>query len=172
MRIVPEGDTHERLVCGDCGYITYDNPKIVVGSVATWESKILMCRRAIDPRKGFWTLPAGYLELNETPTDGARREAAEEACADLAIRDLLAIYTIPRISQVQLIYRAQLKTADIACGEESSDVGLFDWDDIPWDEIAFPSVIWALNHFREAGDAENIVPRTNPVGDFGNMTEG
>ena len=172
MRIVPAGDTHERLVCGDCGYITYENPKIVVGSVATWGDKILMCRRAIDPRMGFWTLPAGYLELNETPTDGARREAAEEACADLAIRDLLAVYTIPRISRVQLIYRAHLNSAEIACGEESSEVGLFDWDDLPWDEIAFPSVIWALNHFREAGDAKTIIPQTNPDGDFGNMTEG
>lgn len=170
--MIPEGDTHERLVCEDCGFISYDNPKIIVGSVATWGEKILMCRRAIEPRSGFWTLPAGYLELNETPTDGALREAAEEACAKMTIRDLLAIYTIPRISQIQLIYRAELTSPDVACGPESSDVGLYDWGDIPWDDIAFPSVVWALNHHRAAIGKASIIPETNPAGDLGDMTTG
>src|SRR5271156_4529673 len=105
-RAIPEGDDRERLVCVECGFVLYDNPKIVVGSVARWGDRILLCRRAINPRRGFWTLPAGYLELNEATAEGARREAQEEALADIAIDGLLAVYSIPRISQVQLIYRA------------------------------------------------------------------
>src|SRR5262245_38125685 len=88
----PDGDNRSRLVCRDCGYIQYDNPKVVVGSVARWDDRILLCRRAINPRKGFWTLPAGYMELNETAQDGARREAREEACAEIEIERLLAVY--------------------------------------------------------------------------------
>src|ERR1700755_1119481 len=102
-RVVPAGDDRERLVCGDCGFVLYDNPKIVVGSVARWGDKILLCRRAINPRRGFWTLPAGYLELNESTSAGAEREAWEEARARTQIEGLLAIYDIARISQVQLI---------------------------------------------------------------------
>ena len=113
-RLVPEGDNRERRVCGDCGFIHYENPKVVVGAVATWEERILLCRRSIGPRKGFWTLPAGYMELGETPMEGALREAREEACAELEIDQLLAVYAIPRISQVQLIYRARLANPDVA----------------------------------------------------------
>src|SRR5215475_1779754 len=127
VRRVPEGDNRERLVCGDCGYIQYENPKVVVGSVCRWQERILLCRRAIHPRRGFWTLPAGYLELNESTSAGAEREAWEEAQARISIEGLLAIYDIPRISQVQLIYRAQLLDAAIAPGPESLDVGLFGW---------------------------------------------
>src|SRR5579871_2591939 len=121
VRRVPEGDTTERFVCGDCGHIHYTNPKIVVGSVVTYRNRILLCRRAIDPRKGFWTLPAGYLEENETPEDGARREAREEARCDIVLEGLLAVYSIPRISQVQLMYRARLDTEKFAAGAESLD---------------------------------------------------
>ena len=96
VRTVPEGDDHERLVCPDCGFISYENPKVVVGSVCTWEERILLCRRAIDPRSGYWTLPAGYLELNETTEAGAAREAWEEARAEIEIDTLLAVYNIPR----------------------------------------------------------------------------
>jgi ADP-ribose pyrophosphatase YjhB (NUDIX family) len=169
VRAIPDGDTHERLICPDCGFINYENPKIVVGSVALWENRILLCRRAIQPREGFWTLPAGYMELNETPDAGARREAWEEARATLEFRGLLAVYSIPRISQVQLIYLADLANADVSAGEESLEVGLFDWHEIPWDEIAFPSVVWALNHYAELEDTTNFVPRNNPPGEFGQM---
>ena len=100
VRSIPDGDSRERLVCPDCGFISYDNPKVVVGSVAVWEERILLCRRAIPPRVGLWTLPAGYLELNETTDAGAAREAWEEARARIAIDGLLAVYNIPRISQV------------------------------------------------------------------------
>jgi ADP-ribose pyrophosphatase YjhB (NUDIX family) len=162
-RAVPEGDDRERLVCGLCGFILYDNPKIVVGSVARRDNKILLCRRAINPRKGFWTLPAGYLELNESTQDGAAREAWEEARAKIAIESLLAIYDITRLSQVQLIFRARLIDDNIAAGPESLEVALFAWDDIPWGDIAFPSVHWALRHEREAQASGDLTPRRNPV---------
>jgi len=99
-RVVPEGDNRERQVCDSCGFIAYENPKIVVGSVVRHEGRVLLCRRAIEPRSGFWTLPAGYLELHETPEEGAMREAVEEAEARIALRGLLAVYAIPRLSQV------------------------------------------------------------------------
>src|SRR5579862_9524057 len=161
-RAIPDGHERERLVCGDCGFILYDNPKIVVGSVPRWEDKILMCRRAINPRRGFWTLPAGYLELNESTRAGAEREAWEEARARLAIESLLAIYEIPRISQVQLIYRARLTDENVAAGPESLEVGLFGWDEIPWDDIAFPSVRWALGHEQDVQASGDLTPRNNP----------
>jgi ADP-ribose pyrophosphatase YjhB (NUDIX family) len=171
VREVPEGDNMERLVCRDCGFIAYENPKIVVGAVATWEDRILLCRRAIQPRLGFWTLPAGYMELNETTAEGACREAWEEARARLDIKSMLAVYNIPRISQVQVIYRAELVSPDVSAGPESEEVGLFDWDDIPWDEIAFPSVTWALNHFAEIRHLDSFPAFSNPPGDRGDMTE-
>lgn len=161
VRAIPAGDNRERLVCADCGYILYDNPKMVVGSVARWGDKVLLCRRAIDPRKGFWTLPAGYLELNEATRAGAEREAWEEARARIAIESLLAIYDITRLSQVQLIYRARLVDPAVAPGPESLEVGLFGWDDIPWSDIAFPSVRWALAHEREAQQTGDLAPRSN-----------
>ena len=169
LRSIPEGDNRERLICPDCGFISYDNPKVVVGSVAAWDGKILLCRRAIPPRSGLWTLPAGYLELNETSEAGALREAWEEARARLAIDGLLAVYNIPRISQVQLIYRARLVSPDIAAGEESEEVALFDWADIPWREIAFPSVKWALAHYRESNGKPLTAPRANPPGEVGDL---
>jgi len=165
VRAVPEGDDRERMICADCGFILYDNPKIVVGSVARWGERVLLCRRAIHPRKGFWTLPAGYLELNEATTAGAEREAWEEARAKIRIEGLLAIYDIPRISQVQLIYRARLVDDAVAAGPESLEVGLFQWDNIPWGELAFPSVGWALNHAREALTSGDFTPRTAPPTD-------
>ena len=159
---IPEGDDQERLVCRDCGFINYINPKIVVGSVPVWEDKILMCRRAIEPRKGFWTLPAGYLEINETTEDGAKREALEEANAELELDNLLAIYNVPRISQVQIMYKARLTRPEFSAGIESLEVALFSWSDIPWDEIAFPTVFWALNHYQEVKDKAVFPPFSNP----------
>ncbi|WDI32888.1 NUDIX hydrolase [Hyphococcus flavus] len=161
-RAVPPGDNMERSVCSECGFVDYQNPKIVVGSVTTWNDKILLCRRSIEPRSGFWTLPAGYLELHETPEVGAKREAQEEACASIEIDRVLAIYSIPRISQVQIIYRATLKQDEIAAGPESQEVKLFPWNEIPWTDLAFPSVDWALRHYREVINAEQFSPFSNP----------
>lgn len=170
VRQVPDGDDRPRLVCPDCGFIKYDNPLMVVGAVVRADDKILMCRRAIEPRRGFWTIPAGYLELHEDTADGAKRETREEACAEIDIDALLAVYSIPRISQIQLIYRATLIGNEFAPGPESEDVALFAWPDIPWDDIAFPSVRWALNHYREIGDVPVFPVQTNPPGETGAFT--
>ncbi|WP_428407384.1 NUDIX domain-containing protein [Hyphococcus sp.] len=161
--MVPPGDNMERDVCAACGFVDYKNPKIVVGSVVAWEGKILLCKRAIEPRKGYWTLPAGYLELHETAEDGAAREAREEACADIEIERLLAVYSIPRISQVQLMFRAKLVRPDIAPGPESEAVALYDWEEIPWPDLAFPSVGWGLRHYRETKDRSDFPPFSNPA---------
>ena len=167
-RRVPDGDTHERHVCSQCNYIHYANPKIVVGSVVTHGDHILLCRRAIEPRKNFWTLPAGFLEEHETPEDGARREALEEACAEISIDALLAVYAVPHISQVQLMYRAKLTAPKFSAGPESLEVKLFLWDDIPWADLAFPSVKWALEHWRESKELKGFSPFTNPAWRQGN----
>jgi ADP-ribose pyrophosphatase YjhB (NUDIX family) len=164
VREIPEGDDRARLTCPECGFIAYENPKLVAGSVVSVEDRILLCRRAIDPRKGFWTLPAGYLELNETPEEGARREAWEEARARIAINALLGVYSVPRISQVQLIYRATLAEPGFAAGPESLEVALFGWDDIPWGQLAFPSVRWALDEYRAQLGRAVFAPAVNPPG--------
>lgn len=162
-RRVPPGDDRRRLVCDDCGFVAYENPKLVVGSVATWQERILLCRRAIEPRKGYWTLPAGYLELQESAVEGARREAWEEARAKIEIDQLLAVYSIPRLSQVQLIFRARLVAPDIEPGPESQDCQLFAWPSLPWDELAFPSVHWALKDHAAVRDQRVFAPRSNPA---------
>lgn len=162
-REVPPNDDVERSVCASCGFVDYQNPKIVVGSVAVWNKKILLCKRAIEPRKGYWTLPAGYMELGETAEDGAKREAWEEARARLELERLLAVYSVPRISQVQLMFRAKLATPDIAAGPESEAVALYDWDDLPWADIAFPTVGWALRHYHETKEQNDFAPFSNPI---------
>ncbi|HEV2561356.1 MAG TPA: NUDIX domain-containing protein [Rhizomicrobium sp.] len=133
-----------------------------MGSVVAHEGRILLCRRAIEPRKNFWTLPAGFLEEHETPEVGARREAREEACADIVIDALLAVYAVPHISQVQLMYRARFAVPKFAPGAESLQTELFAWDDIPWNELAFPSVKWALEHYRQTRDRTTFAPFGNP----------
>lgn len=163
VKKVPSGDNMERSVCAACGFVDYENPKIVVGSVVAHEGKILLCKRAIEPRRGFWTLPAGYLEQHETAEAGAMREALEEACATIEIDRLLAVYSIPRISQVQLMFRARLASPDIAAGPESEAVDLYAWKDIPWPDLAFPSVGWALRHYRETMGREGFAPFSNPA---------
>ena len=168
-RRIPEGDDRHRLVCDACGFIDYENPKVVVGSVAVWERRILLCRRAIEPRKGYWTLPAGFLETHESAAEGALREAWEEARAELEIDQLLGIYSIPRISQIQLIFRARLLSPAVEPGPETQVLDLFAWDDIPWEELAFPSVHWALRHFSETRDQSGFAPRLNPEGELGEM---
>ena len=161
-RVIPDGDDRPRLTCLDCGYIAYENPKIVVGAVCTWQDKILLCKRAIEPRVGYWTIPAGYLELNETFAEGAAREAWEEAQTQINITGVLGIYEIPRISQVYVIHSAELATPEFSPGPESQDVKLVEWSDIPWDALAFPSVTWALKHFR-AGEGIAFVRHPEPT---------
>ncbi|MGB3625216.1 MAG: NUDIX hydrolase, partial [Henriciella sp.] len=160
---VPEGDDRERRVCGTCGFIDYQNPRIVAGSVVTRGAKILLCKRAIEPRKGYWTLPAGYMELGETVEAAAAREAMEEACAKIDIDRVLAVYSVPRIGQVQIMFRAELES-EIAAGPESLEVGMFDWKDIPWSDLAFPTVVWALTHYAQSRGLETFAPYATPPG--------
>jgi ADP-ribose pyrophosphatase YjhB (NUDIX family) len=138
----------------------------VTGVVAHRDGRILLCKRAIDPRKGFWTLPAGFLELGESVEDGARREAREEACAELELDAMLAVYSVPRIGQVQIFFRARLLN-EPAPGPESLEVKLVGWDDIPWAELAFPSVKWSLDAFRATEGQAGFAPFGNPPGTDG-----
>ena len=152
---VPEGDDRQRDVCDACGTVHYVNPKIVVGTIPEWEDKILLCKRAIEPRYGKWTLPAGFMESGETVEDGARRETWEEACARLDDVRPYALYNIAYIAQVYMMFRARLARLDFKPGEESLSVALFSEDEIPWEQIAFPVVDKTLRRFfadRKKGD--------------------
>ncbi|HFB2047725.1 MAG: NUDIX hydrolase [Hyphomicrobiaceae bacterium] len=157
----PDEDSHDREVCNSCGYINYKNPKIIVGSVVFYADHIMMCRRSIEPSRGLWTLPAGYLELGETLAEGAQREAQEEACATITINSLLALYSLAHLSQVQIIYLATLLEDNYAPGPESIEVKLFSCDMLPWQKLAFPSVSWALKHALIAKKQGLTVPFTS-----------
>ena len=160
---VPQGDDKERSVCQRCEFIDYQNPKIVAGSVVLKDGKILLCKRAIEPRKGYWTLPAGFMELGESVEEAAQREAQEVALAEIEKDRLLAVYSVPRIGQVQVMFRAHLK-GDYGVGPESQEVKLVDWKDIPWSELAFPTVVWALTHYAEPRHQDVFAPFANPPG--------
>jgi len=160
---VPPGDERERLVCPDCGFIAYRNPLVVVGSVSVWEDRILMCRRAIEPSRGLWTLPAGYMEEGESSAQGAAREAWEEARARIEPDAVLTLFDLPEISQVQILYRARLLSRDVEPGPESLEVALLRWDEIPWNRLAFPTVGWALHAYRARIGQNGFAPAVNPT---------
>ena len=165
VRKIPEGDDRERLVCTDCDYVDYENPKIIVGSVIGEGDRVLLCRRAIEPRSGLWTIPAGYMELGETVVEGAQREAWEEARAKITIDGVLAVYSISRLSQVQVIFRARWAEPGFEPGPESLEVRQFSWADIPWDHIAFPTVRWALHAWHETLNDSLSAAALNPSED-------
>ena len=144
---IPLGDHKSRLVCTNCGNIHYENPKVISGALALWDNKVLLCRRAIEPRYGLWTLPAGYMELFETMEQGAARETREEAEAEVEIEQLYCMYNIPRIGQIYVLFKAQLKQGLFGAGEESLECRLFEEHEIPWTELAFPSVEQTLKHY-------------------------
>lgn len=146
---IPEGDTHERAVCESCGHIHYSNPKNICGCILEWQGKILLCKRAIEPRYGYWTFPAGFMENKETAAAGAAREAEEEACAQSADMTLFGLYNLPRISQVYLLYRGTLVDGQASPGEESLETGLYEESEIPWDDLAFPVVTEGLQRYFE-----------------------
>jgi len=146
---IPEGDNLPRYVCGNCHTIHYQNPKIVTGCLAEWEDKILMCKRAIEPRSGLWTLPAGFMENKETLEEGAMRETWEEALAKVDNLSLYVVISLPHISQVYVMFRASLQNLDFAAGEESLEVQLFTQDEIPWEEIAFPIIQRTLTYYYQ-----------------------
>ncbi len=154
VRIVPLGDTLPRYVCPGCDTIHYQNPKMVVGTIPEWEDKILLCRRAIAPKQGLWTLPAGFMENGETTAQGAMRETWEEACARVEIHSLYTLYNLPHIDQVYLLFRARLLDLDFKPGPESLEVALFTEADIPWEALAFRTVEATLKAYfsdRRAG---------------------
>lgn len=144
---IPDGDRLPRHVCDQCGTIHYANPKVVAGALVEWEDQILMCRRAIEPRHGFWTLPAGFMENNESCGEAAIRETFEEAGARIELGPMFAFVDIPHISQIHIVYRARLLDLDFKPGDESLEVALMAEQDIPWSEIAFRSVSYALGCF-------------------------
>jgi ADP-ribose pyrophosphatase YjhB (NUDIX family) len=152
---VPPGDSFARHVCTNCAIIHYENPKMVVGCIPEWENRILLCRRAIEPRLGLWTAPAGFMENGETTAEGAARETLEEANAKVDVQGLYALFNIPHISQVYMLFRARLLNLDFSAGAETLETKLFDEDEIPWDEIAFVTVRRTLKHYfddRRSGE--------------------
>ncbi len=144
---VPPGDSLTRGVCDACGVIHYRNPRLVVGAVVVWEDRILLCRRAIEPRHGKWTLPAGFMENGESVAAAATRETLEEACARIELGPMFSHFSVPQINQVHVFYRAKLLDLDFSPGVESLEVALFAEADIPWNELAFRTVKLTLRHF-------------------------
>ena len=144
---IPEGDTLARQVCGDCGTVHYQNPKVVVGCLPVWEDKVLLCRRAIEPRHGLWTLPAGFLENHETLEAGAMRETLEEADARVELQNLYVMISIVHVSQVFVMFRSRLLDLDFGPGTESLEVKLFAEDEIPWEKLAFRTITRTLRNF-------------------------
>jgi ADP-ribose pyrophosphatase YjhB (NUDIX family) len=151
--LVPDGEDRPRHVCGTCGTIHYQNPKIVVGCIPEWEDRILLCRRAIEPRYGLWTLPAGFMENGETSQQGAARETLEEAGARVDVGELYALFNLPHIDQIYLLFRSRLLDPDLAPGQESLEVELFAESRIPWEEMAFPVIKETLRlYFHDRAD--------------------
>ena len=147
--VIPEGDNRERFVCDNCETIHYQNPRIITGCLPVWQDQVLLCSRAIAPRVGYWTLPAGFLENRESVADGARRETHEEANARVTNLSLYTVFSLPHISQVYTFYLAELEDLDFKAGEESLDVQLFKESEIPWDNLAFPVITQSLQHYFE-----------------------
>lgn len=165
---IPPGDSLPRHVCDACGTIHYQNPKMIVGCIAEWDNRILLCRRAIEPRHGLWTVPAGFMENGETTAQGAMRETLEEANARVEIGPLYAMYNIPHINQVYILFRARLLDLDFSAGAETLETRLFDEADVPWESIAFATVRNTLTHYyadRKAGEYRfhlGTIERTPP----------
>lgn len=144
---VPEGDTFPRFVCTECHTIHYQNPRIIAGTLPVWQDQVLLCKRAIAPRQGYWTLPAGFLENSETIAAGAARETMEEANAQVSGLSLYSVFSLPHISQVYTFFKADLEGPSYSSGPESLEVELFFEQDIPWDELAFPVITQTLQHY-------------------------
>lgn len=144
---IPQGDDRERFVCSRCEIIHYTNPRVIVGCVPHFQGKVLLCKRAIEPRLGYWTLPAGFMENGETTLQGAARETWEEAEAKVSNLELYRVFDVPYISQVYMFYRCDLDNGEYGVGPESLETDLYTEDEIPWDNIAFPVVYETLKEF-------------------------
>ncbi len=149
---IPKGDNRLRRICIDCDFIHYENPKNVVGCLLEWQGKVLLCKRAIEPRYGFWTLPAGFMENQESTIEGAAREAYEEATAQSDDLRLFSVYNLPHISQVYMMFYGTLKDGFARANEETLAVDLFHQSDIPWSELAFPVVTDTLTRYFETNE--------------------
>jgi len=160
---IPQGDNRERHVCAECEHIHYVNPKVVTGCLPVYEDKVLMCRRAIAPREGLWTLPAGFLENGETASEGALREMMEEANARGKVRDLYTMFSLPHISQIYLFYLTDLADLDFFPGEESHEVSLFTEAEIPWDQLAFPVILETLTHYFQDRQQQHFPMRAKDL---------
>ena len=163
---VPDGDDRLRHICDACGMIHYQNPKVIAGCIPIFEGQVLLCRRAIEPRMGLWTLPAGFMELGETMAEAATREAFEEAQVEVELEALYTLFSLPHISQVYAFYRARMHEARFGAGTESLEVRLFEEKDIPWEQLAFETVRRTLQLFfsdQKSGEVkihiEDILPR-------------
>lgn len=144
---VPDGDTLPRHMCDACGTIHYRNPLMVVGSIPEWEDRLLLCKRAIEPRLGMWTLPAGFMELGESVAQGAIRETLEEANARVELGEAFTMLSVPHVNQVHIFYRARLLDLDFGPGKESLEVALFREEEIPWKDLAFRTISTTLRFF-------------------------
>jgi ADP-ribose pyrophosphatase YjhB (NUDIX family) len=147
VRRVPPGDALPRDVCDACGTIHYSNPKMVLGTIPEWEGRLLLCRRAIEPRYGYWTLPAGFMENGESTAEAAARETLEEAGARIEMLEAFSMISVPRVNQVHVFYRARLTDLEFKPGEESLEVALFEEARLPWKDIAFRTVGLSLRHW-------------------------
>jgi ADP-ribose pyrophosphatase YjhB (NUDIX family) len=168
---IPEGDDRERFVCVSCEAIHYTNPRVIVGCLPVHEGRVLLCRRAIEPRRDYWTLPAGFMENGETSLQGAARETWEEAHAHATDLELYRIFDVPQISQVYMFYRCGLRDGEYGIGPESLETRLFEEQEVPWDRIAFPVVYQALKEYfgdRQSGHfpvrVSAIERRPRPIG--------
>lgn len=146
---VPAGDNRPRHICPACDLIFYENPKIVAGCIPEWEDQVLLCKRAIEPRHGYWTLPAGFMENAETTLEAAARETLEEANANVEVTDLYTVLNIPHTNQVYMMFRGNLIDLDFSPGEESLECALYREEDIPWDSLAFPTILHTLKFYFE-----------------------
>lgn len=152
---IPVTDDRERHVCSACGIIHYINPRIIVCAIPAWEDKVLLCRRSIEPRSGYWTLPGGFMETGETTQQAAARETLEEACAHIEVHELYSLFNVTHIDQVHLFFRATMSDPDFAPGPESLEVALFSADEVPWNDIAFPAVSITLKQYFQEYQAGN-----------------
>jgi ADP-ribose pyrophosphatase YjhB (NUDIX family) len=169
---IPQDDSRERFVCETCSAIYYENPRNVVGTIPIWKDKVLLCKRAIQPRLGFWTLPAGFLEIGESTSDGAKRETLEEAGAHVRISSLFSLLNVTHVGQVHLFYLAIMDSPLFEAGVESLEVRLFSESEIPWDEISFPTVKKTLEWFfsdRKLGKLEDWNIVTTHLGDISSV---
>jgi ADP-ribose pyrophosphatase YjhB (NUDIX family) len=160
---VPDGDDRERYVCTSCELIHYSNPRVIVGCVPVYRDQVLLCRRAIEPRRNFWTLPAGFMENGETTPQGAARETWEEARARVSNLELYRVFDVPYISQIYMFYRCDLDDGVYGVGPESLETALYSRDEIPWEEIAFPVVHETLKEYFADADSGHFPVRVSAI---------